>query len=334
VVGKEISFSGHGTDEDGVITSYLWESSINGHLNDSKSFSSSSLGVGIHTIYFRVMDDKNTWSQNAIGNVEIEPKAQNQIPTAYIDSISSTQGIEGDTISFRGHGADNDGSIANYLWESDIDGELSVQSDFSTSMLSVGSHLISFKVQDNNDAWSEAVTENISIEAEPPNNAPTAEIESISPNPAKEGERVSFLGLGNDEDGLVETYSWESNIDGFLSSKRSFSTSEMSVGDHIITFKVEDDDGMWSGAVTRILNVYEKKENSEAYDLPIFVLLGFALLAITIIAIAFAISRKKKSTGETTKVLCPNCGSAIDVMSTEGSNTVQCPICDYVSTFN
>lgn len=69
---------------------------------------------------------------------------------------------------------------------------------------------------------------------------PTAYIDSIVPNPAQQGETVTFNGHGTDPDGEIMFYRWESNIDGLLSNLESFNRSDLSVGTHIISFKVYD----------------------------------------------------------------------------------------------
>lgn len=69
---------------------------------------------------------------------------------------------------------------------------------------------------------------------------PTAYINSIIPNPAQQGETVTFNGHGTDPDGEIMLYIWESNIDGLLSNLESFNRSDLSVGTHIISFKVYD----------------------------------------------------------------------------------------------
>ncbi|WP_321428516.1 lectin like domain-containing protein [uncultured Methanolobus sp.] len=87
------------------------------------------------------------------------------------------------------------------------------------------------------------------------NKAPSATILSLSPNPADEEDMVFFEGTGNDTDGEVTGYNWESNIDGHLSSSANFSTSNLSAGYHKISFKVLDNDGTWSDEVTTFLMI-------------------------------------------------------------------------------
>jgi PKD repeat protein len=90
------------------------------------------------------------------------------------------------------------------------------------------------------------------------NKPPTAIIDSITPNPAKQGEdTVSFIGHGNDSDGSVVAYNWTSSIDGLLNTSPLFTkpASELSVGLQIIYFSVQDEDGAWSSADTEILTI-------------------------------------------------------------------------------
>ncbi|MCK5584897.1 hypothetical protein KAJ02_02385, partial [Candidatus Bipolaricaulota bacterium] len=78
----------------------------------------------------------------------------NQSPQAYIDEASPMESMTGEVVSFSGHGTDVDGDVVAYRWRSDEDGELSSMKSFTTSSLSAGEHIVFFKVQDNNDAWS------------------------------------------------------------------------------------------------------------------------------------------------------------------------------------
>jgi len=84
--------------------------------------------------------------------------ALNQPPTAYIDSIVPDEAAQGEAVTFTGHGTDTDGTLVAYRWTSSIDGEIGTSASFTTSSLSVGSHTISFRAQDNNGAWSANVT--------------------------------------------------------------------------------------------------------------------------------------------------------------------------------
>lgn len=94
----------------------------------------------------------------------------------------------------------------------------------------------------------------------PPPKRPHARIERIDPNPADEGNEVTLDGSASyDEDGTIETYVWESDLDGELynGSQSSFHTPSLSVGEHVITLRVADDEGLWSQPETETLVIEE-----------------------------------------------------------------------------
>jgi len=82
--------------------------------------------------------------------------------------------------------------------------------------------------------------------APPANQPPVAYIDSILPSEVTLGEEITFEGHGTDTDGTVVAYRWRSSKDDLLSSKANFSTSSLSEGEHIIFFKVQDNNGTWS----------------------------------------------------------------------------------------
>lgn len=84
---------------------------------------------------------------------------------------------------------------------------------------------------------------------------PVAYIDSISATTVAEGQTVIFSGHGTDVGGTVVAYSWRSDRDGPLSKTANFSTSSLSIGNHYIFFKVQDNSGDWSREVIGIVNV-------------------------------------------------------------------------------
>jgi hypothetical protein len=331
-VGEQVTFTGHGYDEDGYIAYYLWESTIDGIFSDENTFTSSLLSEGSHTIYFRVQDDRGDWSEPDQTSLEIGPEIVNRIPVAIIESVSPNPAFEGDTVTFSGYGVDEDGSITSYSWTSSIGGELSDKSSFSASYLSLGIHTISFSVEDDNQTWSQGDEMFLTIKSIPPNQPPSATIESISPNPATEGDIIYFSGHGEDEDGSIDMYYWESDIHGMLSSKSSFGFSSLTPGEHTITFKVRDDSNDWSEPDTMTLTIKEK-ENDEEDERLFYVLIGAILLGlIAIFGSIFALVSKRKKNEGFDPVNCPRCGIAFMVGSPKRPIMVQCPYCRFSTT--
>lgn len=190
-----------------------------------------------------------------------------QIPTAVIDSISPSPTIVGEVVFFNGHGSD-DGTIIEWEWKSSKDGVICSSNDCTYSDLSVGTHTIMFRVRDDELQWSSYDEEVLVVNPEPtPENViPVATIVSVSPSDIVVGEGVFFHGYGIDEDGSVISYSWESDRDGFLSAEPTFNSSSLSLGSHVISFKVQDDDEAWSSAKTVSVSVSLVKNIDPAAD--------------------------------------------------------------------
>jgi len=89
------------------------------------------------------------------------------------------------------------------------------------------------------------------------NKKPLAYIYSIEPNPAHEYDDINFEGYGEDADGTVIGYRWESDVDDLLSLNVSFISSTLKPGVHTITFFVQDDEFEWSEPVNASLQILE-----------------------------------------------------------------------------
>jgi hypothetical protein len=302
---EAVTFLGHGEDDDGDIVAFEWTSSKDGNLSTTGTFKSYSLSVGIHTIYFRVRDDRGDWSTFDTFKLKVEEK--NPLPESSIISISPNPAIEGEQITFSGQATD-DGFITTYNWESNLDGFLSSKDFFIISTLSIGEHTITFTVQDNDDAWSEPAIAFLIVTDLPENIPPTAVIDGITPSDLKEGEAVTFFGHGEDEDGTIVDYLWESDTDGLLSDSRSFGTSDLTPGVHVITFRVRDDRGDWSNAVQTTLEVEEEEEESPWIEIdvpepfkdePMLFWFLVIILVMVILALVVLAAVRRKGKGKT-----------------------------------
>jgi len=87
--GETVTFEGHGTDADGTVVAYRWESSIDGDLSTRASFESSSLSEGEHTIGLKVQDNNGTWSKEAEGTLVVSGAATGP---PVIDSFAASPG--------------------------------------------------------------------------------------------------------------------------------------------------------------------------------------------------------------------------------------------------
>jgi len=115
-------------------------------------------------------------------------------------TISSTE-YGPRSLHFTGSASDSDGTLAAYEWSSSLDGFLSDQSSFilDSSLLSVGTHTITFRAQDNDGNWSEYATS--WLEMLPDTDGDGVEDNSDAfPNNPDEWADSDGDGVGNNED--------------------------------------------------------------------------------------------------------------------------------------
>ncbi|MDG1543390.1 MAG: PKD domain-containing protein [archaeon] len=186
-----------------------------------------------------------------------EQQLDNQAPITVIESINPTTALPGTLIAMNGSAFDSDGFIIDYLWNSNIDGNLSNLSNFTISNLTTGYHIITFKAEDNEGRWSRPVTANVGV-----GDFPEATIDSISGCTdfsnciISEDISIDFTGSAVSEasnDTEVVGYQWVSNFSGIetiISESASFSTSSLQRGSHEIIFRAINDIGFWSSNVT------------------------------------------------------------------------------------
>lgn len=185
----------------------------------------------------------------------------NQHPVAYIDSITPNPATQGQTVSFNGRGVD-DGTIMSWQWKSD-GVTISNSEDFQTSSLSIGTHTITFRVQDDDEIWSNYKTASLIITT-PTNKKPTAYIFKPTNPTSNYGGNVMFEGYGSDSDGTVLEYLWRSEPEEIITDEIKFTKNDLPVGTYTIYLKVKDDDGEWSSEVSTTLTILSDEPENQA----------------------------------------------------------------------
>ncbi|MDP6534692.1 MAG: PKD domain-containing protein, partial [Candidatus Poseidoniia archaeon] len=179
----------------------------------------------------------------------------NRPPTATIDSSTPSSARFDAEVTFSGTGSDSDGTVVAYEWSCDIDGFLSDEEDFSTTGLTVGTHNISFRVQDNDGEWSSWFPGiQLWIYAVPVAIA-GADVSTTPTVP------VQFNGQGTDEDGTIAKYEWDFDGNGVYDWSSTENGRELNiynnVGVYTAMLRVTDNDG-FTDTDTVVITVTEK----------------------------------------------------------------------------
>jgi PKD repeat protein len=167
--GQEVTFDGTSSfDTDGVVSQYLFNfgDGANSGWVPTGTAKHSYTSEGVFTATLKVRDDDG--AESAVDSVQVSVVDTNVAPTANIISIDPNPAMFGDSITFQGSGSDTDGTIADYSWESDLDGILGSTATLVTDTLTVGVHTISLKVRDDDDVWSDAATQQVEVRANRP----------------------------------------------------------------------------------------------------------------------------------------------------------------------
>ena len=98
-------------------------------------------------------------------------------------------------------------------------------------------------------------SETITITVVNVNQTPSVTECKASPRLVRQGQQVYFMGNGSDSDGQVVGYNWRSSRDGELSTQARFRARNLSVGQHTIYFKVQDNEGAWSEEVAKKVTI-------------------------------------------------------------------------------
>lgn len=195
-IDTEIVFIDASTDEDGFIESWLWDFG-DGNTSSLQNPTHKYGDNGVYSVNLIVTDDDGKTDCH-----DDDISVSNIPPIAYIDMINPNPAIIGDIIFFTGYGTDSDGTILEWQWNSSIDGLLNSQSSFNISTMSSGIHTISFKVKDDDQEWSQDITQILIV-----NVPPIADFIYEPLNPTTQ-DTIYFNSTSYDLDGAIVNWTW------------------------------------------------------------------------------------------------------------------------------
>jgi len=185
--GGIVEFVSDSYDLDGEISEYIWTSALDEELGRGQTlyYPVDLLSEGSHTIELQVIDNNGTISDYDSYVLVVMERPDSEIVSISVNGVPAWSGwsaIEinsGDEVSFEGRTTSSQ-FISEFLWVSDVDGELSVVAEFSTSSLSNGTHVITFRLKGGNGLWSSDQTVSIDVNGRPDFGNPDVSEETIS----------------------------------------------------------------------------------------------------------------------------------------------------------
>jgi chitinase len=213
----------------------------------------------------------------------------NKKPTARVNTIYPTIAKYGEQIYFNGEGEDSDGTISEYYWYSSIDGKISDERYFYKSDLIVGTHIIQFRVRDNDYEWSHYVNTTVIINPDPANNNPIANADGPYTNYTN--NTILFNGSASYDPDKEDTisYNWDFG-DGNTGSGETIEHTYTTSGNYTVTLTVTDNQGAQS-TYTTYVEITDKEEQNDIEDntwiLPSILLIGFMVIIGIIIFFYF-----------------------------------------------
>ncbi len=240
LAGAPLSLSATASDlEEGDLSAAIsWSSDLDGALGSGGELTLTSLSVGSHTITAAVTDggDLSAEVQRA---VTIEPNTTPSIAiTAPLDGTSVFETAPVDLIANASDVEDGD-LTATIVWSSNLDGALGTGGNLQLTTLSVGSHVLTATVTDQQ---GQEANDQVGLTVQG-NGVPTVTISSPADgSTATAGTSVDFMASANDpEDGdLTASIAWSSSLDGPLGGGGTFTTSTLGLGSHVVTASVVD----------------------------------------------------------------------------------------------
>jgi hypothetical protein len=263
-VGEMVTFDGRDStdpDDEDTVEEYFFEygdGSSSGWVTTgtvTHSYSSAST----YQSRLRVRDNHGLESDGWVTvSVTVTSGSSNREPTAVL-TVNTNAPERGDDVTFDGSSSfDTDGVVAQYLFNYG-DGANSGWVTTATvkhAYSKEGVFTATLKVRD--DEGAESGQDTVQISVVDTNEAPTASITSIDPNPAMVGDEITFVGTGSDDDGTIEAYEWKSSMDNVFGDAATV-TATLQQGTHTVSFRVKDDDDAWSDEVTQTVTVKANK---------------------------------------------------------------------------
>lgn len=210
------------------------------------------LSTGTHIITLEVTDEDESVGTDEVVITVIDP--DNVAPVADAGEDISVNDVDGDdlvevTLDASGS-SDSDGTIESYEWI--FNGEVIASGETTQVVLSTGTYSLTLEVMDNDGVTS---TDELMITVtDPDNNAPNANAgadQLIIDGDLDGEEEVTLDASGSsDSDGTIQSYLWK--LEGVEIGTDDVLTLTLTLGEHLITLQVTDNDGITTADSTTV----------------------------------------------------------------------------------
>ena len=202
------------------------------------------LSTGVHIITLEVTDEDNGSGIDEVMITVIDPDNNKPVAVAGDDQVINDDDDDDLVeVSFNGsNSTDSDGVIESYSWKAN--GEVFSQQTVLKSSFSTGIYNIELTVTD--DDGDKGVDQFVLIVVDPDNSPPVANAgsDSFGIDADLDGEKLIVLDASGstDDDGTIMSYAWF--VDNILIGTEMEINQVFSLGQHLVTLKVTDDDGV------------------------------------------------------------------------------------------
>lgn len=199
-----------------------------------------------------IRDKNGDWSIGDVWKFKTGLLSDNLPEINITEPANESEFIIFQSVSFKCTADDiEDGPLfgSSVTWTSDIDGQIGVDTLFSTTNLSGGNHLIIVTAQDSKDGIaSDSVRITVTDTTSASNTPPDVQIDSPPDgSPFIEGSEITFTGTVTDQHDITipETnIIWSSNVDGELGTGSEITVSTLSLGNHTINLSATDSESL------------------------------------------------------------------------------------------
>lgn len=270
--GEPITIHGNGTDADGHILDFFWNSSLQGHLGDSPIITRADLVKGHHNISLQVKDDQGQWSLPVYHELWVYQSFTLELfqPAAFVHPIEGDPGNSTTWLDFQVIATGPDPcyleALPITLDKTDLDLNLyyegvsghhviwpeenltvaaGEQLNISVAVTVLGPFVrdvfeVWLAIRDQLEGHEELAVVTLSIDI------PELAWMSVSPNRTHQGELVHFNSTGMANGGELISWDWHSTLSGRLANTTNWSSDNLTPGEHIVSLRVQRDDGFWS----------------------------------------------------------------------------------------